>query len=137
AAAIDIATGTTAGTAASGVALEAWLPWLGAIWFVGARAIAIRAFAQWRRLAWLGRNATIPLADCAAVLARLRARFDIRRPVRLLGSLGIDTPMLVGWLRPTILLPISMLSGFTPQQIELIIAHELGHVRRWDYLANL
>ncbi len=83
------------------------------------------------------RNATIPLADCAAVLARLRARFGIRRPVRLLGSLGIDTPMLVGWLWPTILLPISMLSGFTPQQIELIIAHELGHVRRWDYLANL
>jgi len=121
----------------SGALLESWLPWLVAVWFVGACAIGIRAFAQWRRLAWLVRNATIPLADCAAVLARLRARFGIRRPVRLLGSLGIDTPMLVGWLRPTILLPISMLSGFTPQQIELIIAHELGHVRRWDYLANL
>ena len=120
-----------------GGVLESWLPWLVAIWFVGASAIAIRAFNQWRRLAWLVRNATIPLADCATVLARLRARFGIRRPVRLLGSLGIDTPMLVGWLRPTILLPISMLSGFTPQQIELIIAHELGHVRRWDYLANL
>jgi len=123
--------------AAGGNVLESWLPWLVAIWFVGASAIAIRAFNQWRRLAWLVRNATIPLADCATVLARLRARFGIRRPVRLLGSLGIDTPMLVGWLRPTILLPISMLSGFTPQQIELIIAHELGHVRRWDYLANL
>ncbi len=120
-----------------GTVLESWLPWLVAIWFVGASAIAIRAFTQWRRLAWLVRNATIPLADCATVLARLRARFGIRRPVRLLGSLGIDTPMLVGWLRPTILLPISMLSGFTPQQIELIIAHELGHVRRWDYLANV
>jgi TonB family protein len=117
--------------------LESWLPWLVAVWFVGACAIGIRAFAQWRRLAWLVRNATIPLADCATVLTRLRARFGIRRPVRLFGSLGIDTPMLVGWLRPTILLPISMLSGFTPQQIELIIAHELGHVRRWDYLANL
>ena len=137
AAAIDMAGGSADGTAAGGAALEAWLPWLVAMWFVGASAIAIRAFAQWRRLAWLVRNATIPLADCANVLARLRTRFGIRRPVRLLGSLGIDTPMLVGWLRPVILLPISMLSGFTPQQIELIIAHELGHVRRWDYLANL
>jgi bla regulator protein BlaR1 len=135
---IDVAATDIASQAASGGAvLESWLPWLVAIWFVGASAIAIRAFAQWRRLAWLVRNATIPLADCATVLARLRARFGIRRPVRLLGSLGIDTPMLVGWLRPTILLPISMLSGFTPQQIELIIAHELGHVRRWDYLANV
>jgi len=134
---IDVAATDIGSQAGSGGVLESWLPWLVAIWFVGASAIAIRAFAQWRRLAWLVRNATIPLADCAAVLARLRARFGIRRPVRLLGSLGIDTPMLVGWLRPTILLPISMLSGFTPQQIELIIAHELGHVRRWDYLANV
>ncbi|HET7065310.1 MAG TPA: M56 family metallopeptidase [Rudaea sp.] len=137
---IDVAAadiGSHAVSGGGGAVLESWLPWLVAIWFVGASAIAIRAFAQWRRLAWLVRNATIPLADCAAVLARLRARFGIHRPVRLLGSLGIDTPMLVGWLRPTILLPISMLSGFTPQQIELIIAHELGHVRRWDYLANV
>jgi len=134
---IDV-TATDAGLQAiGGGVLESWLPWLVAIWFIGASAIAIRAFNQWRRLAWLVRNATIPLADCATVLTRLRARFGIRRPVRLFGSLGIDTPMLVGWLRPTILLPISMLSGFTPQQIELIIAHELGHVRRWDYLANL
>jgi bla regulator protein BlaR1 len=135
---IDVAASDAGLQAVSGGnVLESWLPWLVAVWFIGASAIAIRAFNQWRRLAWLVRNATIPLADCATVLARLRARFGIRRPVRLLGSLGIDTPMLVGWLRPTILLPISMLSGFTPQQIELIIAHELGHVRRWDYLANL
>ncbi|HSE13673.1 MAG TPA: M56 family metallopeptidase, partial [Rudaea sp.] len=133
-AALDVGA-ETASVSAGG--LEAWLPWLVAVWFLGASAIAIRAFAQWRRLSWLVRNATIPLADCATVLARLRARFGIRRQVRLLGSLGIDTPMLVGLLRPVILLPISMLSGFTPQQVELIIAHELGHVRRWDYLANL
>ena len=116
---------------------EAALPWLVGAWFLGACLIAARAFTQWRRLSWLVRHATIPLADCASVLARLRTRFGIRRPVRLLGSMGIDTPMLVGWLRPVILLPISMLSGFTPQQIELIIAHELGHIRRWDYLVNL
>ncbi|HEY7872921.1 MAG TPA: TonB family protein, partial [Rudaea sp.] len=47
------------------------------------------------------------------------------------------TPMLVGWIKPAILLPASLLSGFPPQQVELIIAHELGHIRRWDYLANL
>ena len=121
----------------SSVTLEAWLPWLVAVWFVGVSAIALRAFAHWRRLSWLLRNAAIPLADCSDVLAKLCRRFGISRRIRLLGSMAIDTPMLVGWLRPVILLPISMLSGFTPQQIELIIAHELGHVRRWDYLANL
>jgi TonB family protein len=117
--------------------LEAWLPWLVAIWFVGVSVIASRAFAHWWRLSWLVRNGAIPLADCADVLAKLCRRFGISRRIRLLGTMAIDTPMLVGWLRPVILLPLSMLSGFTPQQIELIIAHELGHVRRWDYLANL
>jgi TonB family protein len=117
--------------------LEAWLPWLVAVWFVGVSAIASRAFAHWWRLSWLLRNGSIPLADCADVLAKLCRRFGISRRIRLLGTMAIDTPMLVGWLRPVILLPLSMLSGFTPQQIELIIAHELGHVRRWDYLANL
>jgi len=128
------------GTPATGIAsasLQTWLPWLVGAWFAGATIIAIRAFAHWRRLRWLVRNASIPLTDCADVLARLCRRFGVSQRIRLLGSMGVDTPMLVGWIKPVILLPISMLSGFTPQQVELIIAHELGHVRRWDYLANL
>ena len=123
--------------AMSSTSLQAWLPWLVGAWFAGATIIAIRAFAHWRRLRWLVRHASIALPDCAEVLARLCRRFGVSQRIRLLGSLGVDTPMLVGWIKPVILLPISMLSGFTPQQIELIIAHELGHVRRWDYLANL
>ena len=126
-----------AATALTTARFEALLPWLVAAWFLGASIIALRAFTHWRRLSWLVRNASIPLADCSDMLARLCRRFGIARRVRLLGSMAVDTPMLIGWLRPVILLPISMLSGFTPSQIELIIAHELGHVRRWDYLANL
>jgi TonB family protein len=125
------------GAGGSGAGVEMLLPWLVAAWFVGASIIAIRAFMHWRRLSWLARHASIPLTDWTQMLDKLRRRFGVARPVRLLGSMAIDTPMLIGWLRPVILLPLGMLSGFTPQQIELIIAHELGHVRRWDYLANL
>ena len=45
--------------------------------------------------------------------------------------------MVVGWLRPAILLPASALAGLTTQQLEAIIAHELAHIRRHDYLINL
>jgi len=123
-----VAVTASSASAVAGAGFEALLPWLVAAWFVGATLIAIRAFAHWRRLAWLVRHAAIPLPDCAEVLAKLCRRFGVSQQVRLLGSMGIDTPMLVGWLRPVILLPISMLSGFTPQQVELIIAHELGHL---------
>src|SRR4029077_8336234 len=91
----------------------------------------------WRRLNWLVRHAAAPLPECRDSLSKLCRRFGIRRPVRLLASLRVATPMLIGWFKPVILLPASMFTGFTPHQIELIIAHELGHIRRWDYLANL
>src|SRR5262249_62123234 len=42
-----------------------------------------------------------------------------------------------GWLHPVILLPASTLTGLSPGQIESILAHELAHIRRHDYLVNL
>src|SRR5581483_8622840 len=49
----------------------------------------------------------------------------------------ISVPVLVGILRPMILLPSSLASGLSPQQLEALLAHELAHLRRWDPLVNL
>jgi TonB family protein len=117
--------------------LRPLLPWLVALWFCGVLAIAARSLWQWRNLQILVRGAGRPGAAWELRLDYLRARFGVRRAVRLLSSARVLTPMLVGWIKPAILLPASLLSGFPPQQVELIIAHELGHIRRWDYLANL
>ncbi|MBN1343018.1 MAG: SUMF1/EgtB/PvdO family nonheme iron enzyme [Phycisphaerae bacterium] len=46
-------------------------------------------------------------------------------------------PTVVGAIRPTILLPVSLLSGLTPEQVEVVLAHELAHIRRYDHLVNL
>jgi len=48
-----------------------------------------------------------------------------------------DSPSVVGWLRPVILLPAATLAGLTPLQLEAILAHEIGHIRRHDYLINI
>ena len=117
--------------------LQPLLPWLVASWLCGVLGIAARSLWQWRNLQVLVRGASRPGAEWELRLACLRARFAVSRPVRLLSSARVLTPMLVGWIKPVILLPASLLSGFPPQQVELIIAHELGHIRRWDYLANL
>jgi bla regulator protein BlaR1 len=116
--------------------LREFLPWLVAAWMCGVVVIGMRSLWHWRRLAHLVRHA-LPIPQWEAQLAQLCGRFGLLRPVRLLASANVATPMLIGWVKPVILLPLSMLSGFGPHQIELIIAHELGHVRRWDYLANL
>ncbi|MEP6484937.1 MAG: TonB family protein [Rudaea sp.] len=117
--------------------LSAALPWMVGGWSIGVLILATRSLWQWRRLVRMVRDATEPAPEWTDRLTRLRARFGLRRPVRLLCSARAVTPMLIGWIRPIVLLPASMMSGFTPAQIELIIAHELGHVCRWDYVANL
>lgn len=128
--------GAVADGAASTLSLREFLPWLVAAWIFGVVVIAMRSLWHWRRLARLVRHA-IPLPQWETKLASMCRRFGLLRPVRLLASANVATPMLIGLLKPIILLPLSMLSGFSAHQIELIIAHELGHVRRWDYLANL
>ena len=55
----------------------------------------------------------------------------------MLESSLVRVPMAIGWLRPVILFPASALAGLTPEQLEAILAHELAHIRRHDYLINL
>ena len=44
--------------------------------------------------------------------------------------------MAIGWLKPVVLIPFSMVSGLTPQQLDMLLLHELAHIRRHDYLVN-
>ena len=61
----------------------------------------------------------------------------IRRVVVLLESARVEVPMVVGWLRPAILVPVAALSGLAVPELEAILAHELAHIRRHDYLVNI
>jgi beta-lactamase regulating signal transducer with metallopeptidase domain len=115
-----------------------WLPWLVAFWLSGVAALTVRSSVGWALAQRMTRWKTTPAAAAVQeAAARLRVVFDIRRPVRILSSAAAEIPAAVGWLRPVVLLPISALTTLTPEQIELLIAHELAHIRRHDYLVNL
>ena len=73
---------------------------------------------------------------CYATVAGLSRRMGLARPPRVLISEWAGGPSVVGWLRPVILLPAATLSGLTPEQLEAMLAHELAHIRRHDYLVN-
>jgi bla regulator protein BlaR1 len=117
--------------------LEAWLPGFVVVWLAGVCLLALRAFLRWRRFAALVRRAEPLSREWQSKLIELGQRLGVLRPLRLLSSIDVATPMLLGWFKPVILLPASLLSGFPPEQIEFILAHELAHVRRFDYIANL
>lgn len=116
--------------------LGAALPWLVALWAVGVLLLTLRAWLHWHQIKRLLREAS-PLPAWEARLRELSRRLGLRRRVRLLCSQRVATPTLIGWLRPVILLPAAVALGFPVAQVELILAHELGHVRRWDHRVNL
>ncbi|WP_257385099.1 M56 family metallopeptidase [Tahibacter caeni] len=118
--------------------LQQWtdyLPWLVALWGCGVVVLSLRALLHWQGLNRLIREGS-PLPEWSGRLAGLCARFGLGK-VGLLYSTKIETPTLVGWIRPVILLPAAVALRFPAAQIELILAHELGHLRRWDHLVNL
>ncbi len=69
-------------------------------------------------------------------LARLGARVRVLKPIAMLESCLTDAPIVLGHLRPVILMPVGLLAGLPAGQIEAILLHELAHIRRHDYLAN-
>jgi beta-lactamase regulating signal transducer with metallopeptidase domain len=119
-------------------AIESALPQMVPAWLIGALAVSVWYAGGWvwvRRLIWKrAQPAAMRWRQAAADLAR---RMRVSRPVRILESAAVRVPTLVGCLRPVILLPASVLTGLAQEQIEALLAHELAHVRRWDYLVNL
>ncbi len=114
------------------------LPALLAFWIAGVVVLSLYHLGGWLAVRRLVRRGTRPAAErWVALLADLRQRLGIGRAVGLLESTAVAVPSVVGWLRPVVLVPASVLSGLTPEQVEAVLAHELAHVRRHDYLVNL
>lgn len=76
-------------------------------------------------------------SEVQKMLSNIASQFGILRRVRILKSGLVTVPVVIGWLKPTILLPVAITIGMERQQLELIIAHELAHVKRFDFLTNL
>jgi beta-lactamase regulating signal transducer with metallopeptidase domain len=118
--------------------LDPLLPWLTCGWLVGVLCLTARALGGLAYARRLTRRENRLVGEYwQERLGRLSGQLRLTRPVRLLESTLVRAPATVGWLRPVILLPASAFTGLTPRQLELILAHELAHVRRHDYFVNL
>lgn len=120
------------------VSLHRVLPLVVAVWAAGVMFGLLRLGAGWMVLRSQIAGAEA-LTDSAWLerMQRLRQALRISRPVQVLQSAAAAVPVAAGWLRPVILLPTGMCSGLTIPQMEAILAHELAHIRRHDYLVNL
>ena len=78
-----------------------------------------------------------PGAQWQERLQVLAAGLGIRKTVDLIQSVYVSVPVTFGFLKPSILVPLGMLTNLPADQVETILLHELAHIRRNDYLANL
>jgi beta-lactamase regulating signal transducer with metallopeptidase domain/HEAT repeat protein len=118
--------------------LEPVLPWIVAAWLIGLMLLSVRMIGGMARTRRVVRVGTAPASDRVRLLvARISEELGVHRVIRAIEGTQLTVPVVVGWVRPVIVLPASLVTGLTPSQLEMLLAHEIAHIRRYDYLANL
>lgn len=124
-------------TTPSSLEIARFSPWIVFLWLVGTCVCLLMSTRHVAAVRRLQAGKPVDDADANQMLTKLVAMLGISRTVRLLRVEGLTVPGVVGILRPAILVPSSLVTGLTPDQWEAILAHELAHIRRWDYVVNL
>lgn len=118
--------------------VEQHLPLLVACWLLGMLLMAIRLTGGFAYAQRLRHYKAVPLSDhWQQKLANLAQGLGLQTTVRLMESALVQVPMAIGFAKPVILLPIGAITGLRPEQVEAVLAHELAHILRKDYLVNL
>jgi beta-lactamase regulating signal transducer with metallopeptidase domain len=118
--------------------LERALPWLVMTWFSGVLVLLIRLVRGTLFAAHLRSREICPAPHpWCEVFQNIAVRLRVVRPVRLVISSVVDVPVVMGWLRPMVLVPAAALTRMPPEHIQALLAHELAHIRRHDYLVNV
>ena len=114
------------------------LPWMVMLWLAGVLMFLVRLTGGWLMTTRLSTAGSNPAgAPWQQALGGLMQRMGVARPVQFLISARVDTPMVIGWLRPVLLMPLGALAGLPREHVEALLAHELAHIRRNDYIVNL
>jgi beta-lactamase regulating signal transducer with metallopeptidase domain/uncharacterized coiled-coil protein SlyX len=118
--------------------LTAHLHELVVCWLIGAAVLLVRFLGGWLFTERLRQKARIVMdREWRARLGIIIAKMNISKSIEFKETSRITTPMVIGTLSPVILIPIGFLTGFSTSQVEAILAHELAHIKRNDYLVNM
>jgi beta-lactamase regulating signal transducer with metallopeptidase domain/predicted nucleic acid-binding Zn-ribbon protein len=107
-------------------------------WFIGANLLLLRLIIGFVYVQQLKVQKITPVRDeVLGIMEDLQEKMQLHIPIRLFESAKAVVPMTIGWIKPIILLPAGIMSGLTVTQLEAVLAHELAHIKRYDYLINI
>jgi beta-lactamase regulating signal transducer with metallopeptidase domain len=114
------------------------LRWIDGFWVLGVVVLSVRSLGGWWVIQRLRATAIAEAPETLrASFWRIHAAMGLSKPVLLRVSSAITGPITVGALRAMVLLPLSAITLLGPDELEMVLAHELAHVRRADFLCNL
>lgn len=115
--------------------VQPWLPALVLAWFLAVLVQGVRVLRSHLALRRLV-AASLPVAELAGPVREIARQFGLSRPVAVVSSACARVPFVIGHFEPVIVLPLVLVSGMPWPQLKLILAHEIAHLRRADYLVN-
>lgn len=114
------------------------LPIIVCVWLLGMAFFSLRILGGLVYVQHLKYYRVNPLSPYWEERLRLlSAALQLNTEVKILESAAVKVPMVIGALKPMILIPIGAINMLTPAQVEIIIAHELAHIHRKDFLFNI
>ena len=126
------------GSATLPASLLPWMPWITALWMIGVAVSALRLLGgAWRLNRWATRETSPAPSEWQERCDSLGRRLGLRSQVPLRESARVHGPLIVGWFRPILVLPLGMLQSLPGLQIEALLLHELAHVHGRDPLIHL
>lgn len=118
--------------------VTAILPWLAAGYIAGLALMLGKYAAGLAQLLTLKRTGIAPLSnEQHTLLYALAGKMSINTTVNAFVSAKAKVPMVIGCIKPVILLPVATMAQLSTEQLETILLHELAHIKRHDYLANI
>ena len=109
-----------------------------AIWFMGVAFFSLRLIGGLLYVQQLRTKHLVSLpAEWQSRMNFFKNKLGVRYAVSLAESVLVSVPMVVGWLKPLILMPIGTVNSMSTAQVEAILAHELAHIAHRDYLLNI
>src|SRR5579864_2703623 len=112
--------------------------WFVEAWFLGVVLLSLRTAGGLVLIERMRRQEIKPVArELFERCLVLQKKMGLERVIRYCECLRLDAPAVLGWFRPVVLLPARALTGLSEEQMEMIIAHELAHIRRLDCFVNL
>jgi beta-lactamase regulating signal transducer with metallopeptidase domain len=108
------------------------------IWIVGMVLALIKLVGNVSYVMYVKNNFNFPVDEYwSSLVNKISLSFDMEKKIELLESALVRSPIVVGFLKPMILFPIGAINRLDPSEVEAILAHELAHIKRNDFIINI